>query len=68
MGVQTQLTKNLSGNLELGILQFNSEGPMFYFKENYFFSKVSEGVPSFSKGAGLFSGGWSQIANFYRNL
>ena len=53
----TQLTEKSSGNLELGILQSYSEGPMVYFKENYF-SEVSEGFHRFQRGGGgeLFSG------------
>ena len=56
MGVQTQLTENVSGNLELGILQFNSEGPMFYFKENYFFQRFQKGFHRFPRGLDFFRG------------
>ena len=35
VGVQTQLIEKSSYNLELGILQFYSGGPMFYLKKNY---------------------------------
>ena len=53
----TQLTEKSSGNLELGILQSYSEGPMVYLKENYFF-RGFRGIPPLSEGGGgeLFSG------------
>ena len=47
VGVQTQLTKKSSDNLELGILQFNSGGPMVYLKENYCFLRFQRGSISF---------------------
>ena len=55
VGVQTQLAEKRSDNLELGIVQFDSGGPMVYFKENIVFQGFRR-VPSFSKGVELFSG------------
>ena len=53
MGVQTKLTEKDSDNLELGILQWRSNG---FFKGKLLFCQGFKGVPSFSKGAELFSG------------
>ena len=55
MGVQTQLADKRSDNLELGILQFDSGGPMVYFKLSIVFQAFRR-IPSFSKGVELFSG------------
>ena len=62
MGVQTQLTDESSDNLELGILQFYSGGPIVYFKENYCFSRFQRGSIVLQGGGGLyFHGGWGQF-------
>ena len=39
-----------SDNLELGILQFYSGGPMVYFKENYCFPRYQRGSIVFQRG------------------
>ena len=57
MGVKTKLTETSSDNLEIGILQFYSGGPIVYFKFIVF--QGFRGVPSFFQGGGgvdIFSG------------
>ena len=49
IGVQTQLIEKSSDNLELGILQFYSGGPMVYLNENYCF-------PRFQRASIIFQG------------
>ena len=60
VGVQTQLTDESSDNLELGILQFYSGGPIVYFKENYCFSRFQRGSIVLQGGL-IFSRGFGSI-------